>query len=159
MINRVILVGRITKDPELRKTASNSSVVSFTVACNRRYASSQQSSNQPTADFINCVAWNQSADFLARYASKGSLVGVEGRITTRSYDGQNGRVYVTEVTCDSVQLLGSKGESRNEQVSQGQVSQPFTPSSETSFGNNNNFDDDFADTVSLDISSDDLPFY
>lgn len=154
MINKVILVGRLTKDLELRKTGSNNSVVSFTVACNRRYTSNQQS-NQPSADFINCVAWNQTADFLAKYASKGSLVGVEGRITTRSYDGQNGRVYVTEVTCENVQLLGSRSENRSENTQQNQT---FTPSAEASFGHDS-FDDDFANTPSLDISSDDLPFY
>ena len=155
MINKVILVGRLTKDLELRKTASNTSVVTFTVACNRRFGS-QQANNQPTADFINCVAWNQSADFLARYASKGSLVGVEGRITTRSYDGQNGKVYVTEVTCENVQLLSSsRGENRNEARPQNQT---FTPAAATNFGNYGS-DDDFSSTPSLDISSDDLPFY
>lgn len=153
MINKVILVGRLTKDLELRKTASNNSVVSFTVACNRRFGGTQ--SNQPSADFINCVAWNQTADFLAKYASKGSLVGVEGRITTRNYEGQNGRVYVTEVTCENVQLLGSRSESRSEST---QVNQTFTPAAESSF-NNDSFEDDFANTPSLDISSDDLPFY
>ena len=156
MINKVILVGRLTKDLELRKTASNASVVSFTVACNRRY-SSQQAGQQQTADFINCVAWNQSADFLARYAGKGSLVGVEGRITTRSYEGQNGRVYVTEVTAENVQLIGS---SRNDARSNdtAPANQTFNPTVNTSAVDENN-DDDFASTPSLDISSDDLPFY
>jgi len=103
MINRVILVGRLTKDPALRKTANGTSVATFTVACDRRFQGQNQE-NQ--ADFINCVAWRQSADFLSQYASKGRLVGVEGRIQTRSYDDQTGkRVYVTEVVCDSVRLL------------------------------------------------------
>ncbi len=156
MINKVILVGRLTKDVELRRTSSNNSVVTFTVACNRRFTNSQNN-NQPTADFISCVAWNQTADFLAKYASKGSLVGVEGRITTRNYEGQNGRVYVTEVTCENVQLLGSKSENRSDGTKSNQT---FTPSasSNQSF-DNNDFDDDFANTPSLDISSDDLPFY
>ena len=105
MINKVVLVGRLTKDIDLRKTSSNLSTCTFTLACNRRYSSNQQ--NGPTADFINCVAWRQSADYLAQYASKGSIVGVEGRITTRNYEGQNGKVYVTEVTCDNVTLIGS----------------------------------------------------
>ena len=152
MINRVVLVGRLTKDIELRKTNSNISTCTFTLACNRRY--SNQQNGGPTADFINCVAWRQSADFLAQYASKGSIVGVEGRITTRNYEGQNGKVYVTEVTCDSVQLIGGNRGAATSNVS----NQTFTPSAEASFSGND-LDDDFSNTPSLDISSDDLPFY
>ena len=104
MINRVVLVGRITKDPELRKTQSGTSVVSFTIACNRRVPSQGQD-----ADFINCVAWNKTADFMTQYVKKGALLGLEGRIQTRSYDDRDGkRVYVTEVVADSVQFLESK---------------------------------------------------
>ena len=105
MINRVILVGRLTRDPELRKTQSGASVVSYTIAVNRRV----QTPGQPDADFINCVAWNKTADLMAQYLHKGSLIGVEGRIQTRSYDNQQGqRVYVTEVITDSVQFLEPK---------------------------------------------------
>lgn len=153
MINRVVLVGRLTKDIELRKTSSNISTCTFTLACNRRYTSSNN--NGPTADFINCVAWRQSADYLAQYASKGAVVGVEGRITTRSYDGQNGKVYVTEVTCDNVTLIG--GNRNGSSVGASNTNQTFTPKSEASY--ENNMDDDFSNTPSLDISSDDLPFY
>ena len=153
MINRVVLVGRLTKDIELRKTSSNISTCTFTLACNRRYTSSNN--NGPTADFINCVAWRQSADYLAQYASKGAVVGVEGRITTRSYDGQNGKVYVTEVTCDNVTLIG--GNRNGSSVGASSTNQTFTPKSEASY--ENNMDDDFSNTPSLDISSDDLPFY
>ncbi len=104
MINRVVLVGRITKDPDLRKTQSGVSVVSFTIACNRRVPSQGQD-----ADFINCVAWNKTADFMAQYVKKGALLGLEGRIQTRNYDDRDGkRVYVTEVVADSVQFLESK---------------------------------------------------
>ncbi len=164
MINRVVLVGRLTKDIELRKTNSNISTCTFTLACNRRYSSTNNNNNQPTADFISCVAWRQSADFLAQYASKGSIVGVEGRITTRSYDGQNGKVYVTEVTCDSVQLIGGNRNSSNNNTTYTNNSpamntnKTFTPSVEPSFSGND-LDDDFSNTPSLDISSDDLPFY
>ena len=106
MINRVILVGRLTKDPILRKTQSGASVTSFTVACDRRI----KAEGQPTADFINCVCWNKVADNTAQYTHKGSLVGVEGRIQTRSFDDQSGkRVYVTEVVADAVQFLEPKG--------------------------------------------------
>jgi len=154
MINKVVLVGRLTKDVELRKTNSNKSVCSFTLACNRKFASSQEGGQ--TADFINCIAWNQSADFLSRYSSKGAIVGVEGRIQTRSYDGQNGKVYVTEVVCDSVQLIGSQKAGGN--ATQSYSNQTFTPSSEATYSDNA-MDDDFSNTPSLDISSDDLPFY
>lgn len=157
MINSVVLVGRLTKDIEFRKTSSNISTCTFTLACNRRYSSGNN--NQPTADFINCVAWRQSADFLAQYASKGAVVGVEGRITTRNYEGQNGKVYVTEVTCDSVQLIGgNKTASNNSAVSNATTNRTYTPAAEASFSGND-VDDDFSNTPSLDISSDDLPFY
>lgn len=105
MINKAILVGRITKDPILRKTPNGTSVVSFTIACNRRI----KQEGQPDADFINCVAWNKTADFMVQYVKKGALLGLEGRIQTRSYDDKDGkRVYITEVVADSVQALGSK---------------------------------------------------
>ena len=112
MINRVVLVGRLTKDPVLRKTQSQTSVVSFTLAVNRRFQTQDQ-----TTDFINCVAWNKTADFMNQYARKGALVGTEGRIQTRNYDDANGkRVYVTEVVCDNVQLLESKAVALKQQV-------------------------------------------
>ena len=106
MINRVVLVGRLTRDPELRKTNSGASVVSFTVACDRRF----KTQGQPDADFISCVAWNKVADLMAQYLREGSLrSGVEGRIQTRNYDDANGRrVYVTEVVAESVQFLEPK---------------------------------------------------
>lgn len=109
MINRVVLVGRITKDPDLRKTQNGTSVVSFTIACNRRVPSQGQD-----ADFISCVAWNKTADFMAQYVKKGALLGLEGRIQTRSYDDRDGkRVYVTEVIADNVQFLESKKQADN----------------------------------------------
>jgi len=152
MINKVVLVGRLTKDAELRKTTQNTSVCSFTLACNRRFASGNN--NQPTADFINCVAWRQSAEFLTKYAKKGAIVGVEGSIQTRNYDGQNGKVYVTEVVCDSVQLIGG-----SKQVGDAprEANQTFTPSVSTF--EEQDAEDVFSNTPSLDISSDDLPFY
>lgn len=111
MINRVVLVGRITKDSDLRKTQSGTSVVSFTIACNRRVPSQGQD-----ADFINCVAWNKTAEFMAQYVRKGALLGLEGRIQTRSYDDKDGkRVYITEVVADSVQFLESKKQAESVQ--------------------------------------------
>ncbi len=108
MINRTVLVGRLTKDPEVRKTQSGISCAMFTVACDRN-RKKDENSNEPTADFISCVAWRQPADFLGQYAHKGSLVGVDGRIQSRSYDKDGQRVYVTEVVADQVRLLESKG--------------------------------------------------
>ena len=146
MINKVILVGRLTKDVEVRKTTSGISTASFTVACNRRGRNDQ---GGQSADFINCVAWRQSADFLGNYAKKGSIVGIEGRITTRNYERQNGRVYVTEVTCENVQLIGG---SRGAQ----DTSERHEP---VAYDVKDDIDDELANTPSFDISSDDLPFY
>ena len=159
MINRVVLVGRLTRDVEVRKTTNGLSVASFTVACDRRQRRDAQ--NQQSADFISCVAWRQTADFLGQYARKGALVGVEGRIQTRNYDGQDGRkVYVTEVLCDTVQLLESKSQSQNRDYNNSQVSDypindtnSFDTASNDTFGNS-----DFDTGPSMDISSDDLPF-
>ena len=150
MINRVVLVGRLTKDPVLRKTANGASVVSFTVACTRRF----KQEGQPDADFINTVAWNKTADIVAQYTHKGSLVGVEGRIQTRSYDDKDGkRVYVTEVVADSVQFLESKSAA---------ASNAYVPEQGSNQGyqsdNGQSYSNDFTSSSTLDIASDDLPF-
>ena len=158
MINSVVLVGRLTRDVELRKTRTNLSVATFTLACDRRFSKNQGDGSNQTADFISCVAWRQSADFLAQYDKTGNIVAVEGRISTRSYDGQDGKkVYVTEVTCDNVQLLSRSERSEAPAPVQNNNYNTFTPSSEPAFMNDVN--DDFDNTPSLDISSDDLPFY
>ncbi len=107
MINNVVLVGRLTRDIELRKTQSGLSVASFTVACDRRLSQEQRNNNEQSADFISCVAWRGSADFLGNYAHKGDTVGVEGRIQTRSYDRDGQKVYVTEIIANSVSILHS----------------------------------------------------
>ena len=106
-VNKVVLVGRLTKDIELRKTQSNISVVSFTVAVNRRFKNEK---GEYEADFINCIAWRQAADFLNDYAIKGDMVSVEGNIQTRSYDGPKGKVYITEVVAENVQLISNRKE-------------------------------------------------
>lgn len=145
MINRVVLVGRLTKDPVLRKTANGASVVSFTVACTRRF----KQEGQPDADFINTVAWNKTADIVSQYTHKGSLVGVEGRIQTRSYDDQSGkRVYVTEVVADSVQFLESKSAAASNANSNAYVPE----------ANNQGYQESYETSSTLDIASDDLPF-
>lgn len=107
MINRAVLVGRLTRDVEVRKTQSGISCATFTVACDRN-RKRDENSNEPTADFISCVAWRQPADFLGQYAHKGSLVGVDGRIQTRNYEKDGQRIYMTEVVADQVRLLESK---------------------------------------------------
>lgn len=107
MINRAVLVGRLTRDVEVRKTQSGISCAMFTVACDRN-RKKDENSNEPTADFISCVAWRQPADFLGQYAHKGSLVGVDGRIQTRTYEKDGQRIYMTEVVADQVRLLETK---------------------------------------------------
>ena len=105
MMNRVILVGRITKDPEIKKTAQDIAVVNFTLAVNRNYTDQQ---GEKQADFISCVVWRKQAENVAKYVTKGMLLGVEGRIQTRQYESETGMKYITEVLCDSVQFLENK---------------------------------------------------
>lgn len=104
-MNKVILVGRLTRDPELRNTPSGIACCTFTVACDRRYA--DQSGNRQ-ADFLNCVAWRERAEFVAKYFAKGRRIGLEGSIQTRSYekDGQNRTV--TEILVDNVEFVENK---------------------------------------------------
>ena len=144
MINNVVLVGRMTKEAELRYTPSNIAVATFTLAVNRDF---KGENGEREADFINVVLWRQAAENLANWTKKGSLVGVTGRIQTRNYDNQQGqRVYVTEVVADRFQLLESRGESQG----QGQ-SQNAAPN----FARESN---QYGATNPLDISDDDLPF-
>ena len=153
MINRVVLVGRLTKDPVLRKTANGASVVSFTVACNRLF----KQEGQPEADFITTVVCNKTADSVEKYTHKGSLVGVEGRIQTRSYDDKDcKRVYVTEVVADNVRFLDSrKAGGTDHAYVPGQES---TQSITTMSNSTPSFSSEFTSTAALDISDDDLPF-
>ncbi|MDU0375111.1 single-stranded DNA-binding protein, partial [Staphylococcus pseudintermedius] len=106
MLNRTVLVGRLTKDPDFRTTPSGVEVATFTLAVNRNFKSKD---GEQQADFINCVVFKKQAENVKNYLSKGSLAGVDGRLQSRSYENQEGRrVYVTEVICDSVQFLESK---------------------------------------------------
>ena len=104
-MNQVSLIGRITKDLELRKTPSNKSVVAFTLAVDRRVSQEQRDAGAVTADFISCVVWNQSADYLAKWAGKGTMIALSGHLATRNYDTQHGKVYVTEVVANEVKIL------------------------------------------------------
>lgn len=107
MINRVVLVGRLTKDPELRYTPSGVPMARFTIAVNRTFSGQ---SGEREADFIGCIAWRKQAENLANFMKKGSLIGIEGRIQTGSYEGQDGkRVYTTDIIADSVQFLEPRG--------------------------------------------------
>lgn len=144
MLNNVSLVGRLTKDVDLRYTPSNVAVATFTLAVNRTF---KNENGDREADFINCVMWRQQAENLANWAKKGALIGITGRIQTRSYDNQQGqRVYVTEVVAETFQLL----ESRNSQgQNQGQQRQAQQETPDFSRSENTN---------PLDISDDMLPF-
>ena len=143
MINRVILVGRLTKDPEYRQTPNGVSVATFTLAVNRSFTNSQ---GEREADFINVVVFRKQAENVNKYLSKGSLAGVDGRIQSRSYENKEGqRVFVTEVVADSVQFMDSKGSNQqnNQSQQQGQA-----PAGNSPFANDNN----------ANIDDDDLPF-
>lgn len=144
MINRVVLVGRITKDVDLRVTGANTSVVQFTLAVNRNYTSAN---GEKQADFISCVAWRNTADFMKKYVRKGALLGIEGRIQTRNYEDSNGQTrYVTEVQTDSVQILESKGES---------TGQSFDNDTKQ---NRDEQNDDYYNTSKNLVADEDLPF-
>lgn len=181
MINRTVLVGRLTRDPDLRYTNSGAAVATFTVAVNRQFTNSQ---GEREADFINCVIWRKAAENFANFTHKGSLVGVDGRIQTRSYENQQGqRVYVTEVVVENFSWLESRAQSEQRQQQSGNTG--FQSNAPQSSGNTNPFDagqgnnnsnsqsnsngnassassnpnDPFADNgEQIDISDDDLPF-
>lgn len=176
MINRVVLVGRLTKNPELRYTPNGVAVTSFTIAVNRPFSNQQ---GEREADFIPVVVWRRQAENAANFLTKGSLAGVDGRIQTRNYENNEGRrVYVTEVIADSVQFLEPKGarhaDGNNFSNSNSHAPVPSGASHNASQsggngqGNNPNgnsnenaptFEDPFAnDSKPIDISDDDLPF-
>lgn len=153
MINRTVLVGRLTKDPELRYTSSNIAFARFTLAVNRTFAGP---SGEREADFIQCIVWRKQAENITRFVKKGSLVGVEGRIQTGSYDDKDGiRKYTTDIVCDSVQFLEPKGQDNASQDR----------------GFNNDYKQNFYEektpqrntqrresVPSIDVTEDDLPF-
>ena len=155
-MNKAILIGRLTRDPELRTTTSGISSTSFTVAVSRTYTNQN---GEIETDFINCVAWRKQAENIAKYCKKGSQVAVEGRIQTRSYDAQDGtKRYVTEVLADNVTFLGAKGTSGDFQTNtNNEIENNFEPSQdiETTDVSEDPFKD-FGNEVAL--SDDDLPF-
>ena len=133
MINAVVLVGRLTRDPELKYTQSGLAYLRFILAVNRRAKNGEQE-----ADFITCVAWRKQAENMANYLSKGSLVGVEGRIQTGSYEKDGQRIYTTDIVVNNVQFLESRRDSTNA------APHAFPPSTESA--------------TSFEVVDDDLPF-
>lgn len=156
MINNLTLVGRLTKDPDLKYTGNGTAVTTFTLAVNRNFTNQ---SGEREADFINCVIWRKPAETLANYAKKGVLIGVTGRIQTRSYDNQQGqKVYVTEVIADNFQLLESKKADSSQNTQGSGVSNSQTNNYTRNQQNTNSATADPFGNSSIDISDDDLPF-
>lgn len=104
-MNKVQLIGRLTKDPEIKYTASQVANLSFTVACDRRF---KDQNGQRQSDFINCVAWRQTAEFIAKYFNKGNKIALVGSIQTRTYEKNGAKQYITEVIVDEVEFVESK---------------------------------------------------
>ncbi|MGW7931859.1 single-stranded DNA-binding protein [Staphylococcus xylosus] len=173
MINTVTLVGRLTKDPNIRKTPNGISVAQFTLAINRNFTNQN---GEREADFIEIVAFRKQAENIGNYLFKGSLAGVTGRIQSRSYENPEGqRVYVKEVVADSVQFLEPKGtnsQGNNAYTNQRQQTSNYQPPQNNNYqGQNNNYQppknnyqpprqtNQFANANGpIDISDDDLPF-
>lgn len=157
-MNKVFLIGRLTRDPELRYTGSNVPVATFSIAVNRPFSNQ---AGEREADFINVVIWRKQAENVKNYMTKGSQVAVDGRIQTRSYDDQNGQKrYVTEVVADNVEFLGSRGASNNggmQETGSGPTPYDFpeTQTPKTTDVTENPFAD-FGS--SIEISDDELPF-
>jgi single-strand DNA-binding protein len=168
MINRVVLVGRLTKDPELKYTPNGIAVATFTLAVNRQFSNQQ---GEREADFLNCVVWRKAAENVANFLKKGSLAGVDGRIQVRTYEQDGKRQYFTEIVADNVQFLEPKGSSGGGRSNDYGTPPPMEPqgnpygnSNQNQRPNNNNQgftkvnDDPFAGNGQIDISDDDLPF-
>ena len=151
-MNKAILVGRLTADPELKATANGVSVCSFTIAVNRRFA---RAGEERKADFINCVAWRQSAEFICNYFAKGRMIGVIGSIQTRDWtDNEGKKRYATEVIVDEAYFTESKGSG------DGAQSGAWPQSRENAVANAPQSFDSLPDGADFmpGISDDDLPF-
>lgn len=147
MINRAVIVGRLTKDPDVRVTSSGLSMATFTVACDRQKKKDDQESQ---ADFIRCIAWRQSAEFMERYAKRGMIVGVDGRIQTGSYEKNGATVYTTDVVCDNVRILPEK--------KQASEARPVATESHSMKDYANEVSQDFGTQNDPYITDEDLPF-
>src|SRR5690625_2959099 len=162
MLNRVVIVGRLTRDPDLRYTSTGVAVANFTVAANRPFKNQQ---GEQEADFINCVTWRKQAENLTTYMKKGSLIGVDGRVQTRSYENQEGKmVYVTEILAESIQFLESRGSSQQrsgEQTQQNYQNQQQAPPQQPQAQNQQGASSSNSlkqNSEQVDVSDDDLPF-
>ena len=151
-LNKVVLCGRMTADPELKQTASGIAVVSFTLAVNRRYQSKAgENAQAQQADFISIVAWRQTAEFISRYFRKGSAICITGSIQTRSWQDQQGQKrYVTEVVADEAAFVESRADGGNNQAAYGSDAYGAAPSFSSNVGSAPNFEEHNTD--------DDLPF-
>lgn len=166
MINNVVLVGRLTAAPDLRKTPSNVSALQGTLAVNRNF---KNQNGEREADFINFQAWRGTADIIAEYCGKGSLIGITGRIQVRNYEKDGQRRYVTEIVAENVTLLESRNSQGGQQnqgnsyqsgnSSQGSNWYPGgSPQSEFYNNSSSGYRSPFGDSNPMDISDDDLPF-
>lgn len=155
-LNRWVGTGRLGKDIEVKKTQSDLSVCSFQIACDRAKSKNEA---EPITDWITCVAWRQSADYLGQYAHKGDVLGVDGSIQTRTYDdAQGNRHYITEVKCDRVTIISSKHEQSSmpaQSSAQKGYNVPQTAQAKTSIKRS---EIDTSASAIPEISSDDLPF-
>lgn len=148
-MNKVILMGRLTRDPEMRQTTSGIQVCSFTIAVNRRFAKD----GAQNADFINCTAWRQQAEFICKYFHKGAMIAIVGSLQTRTWENQEGkRQYATDVVVEEVHFTGSKQESGQGGGGDYQMVQP-TPPADNAFG-----DIESMGFQTIEGSEDDLPF-
>lgn len=155
MINNVVLVGRLTRDPELKYTGNNIVVASFSLAVNRNF---KDANGERETDFINCVIWRQQAENLANWAKKGALIGITGRIQTRSYENQQGqRVYVTEVVAENFQMLESRAarEGGNGNGYAGPYGQQAPQQQGPNFARDSS---PYGNSSPMDIQDSDLPF-
>ncbi|EEN9425481.1 TPA: single-stranded DNA-binding protein [Listeria monocytogenes] len=160
MMNSVVLVGRLTKDPDLRYTPAGVAVATFTLAVNRPFKNGQ---GEQEADFIQCVVWRKPAENVANFLKKGSLAGVDGRVQTRNYEGNDGkRVYVTEIVAESVQFLESKNNNAEGATSnnyQGEANYSNNSKTTPYRADSSQKKDSFVNEgTPVDISDDDLPF-
>ena len=169
-MNKAILIGRLTRDPELRYTSSNRAVCQFSIAIDRPFTN--QSTGQREADFINVVVWDKTAENVGKYMSKGRLIAVEGRIQTRNYDNNEGKkVYVTEVVASNVQFLESKNATTNNSNGFNSMPEPPVEKSPYDFGEESSTQNTSSNTMNIEendpfasfgeqveISDNDLPF-
>ncbi|WP_049555596.1 MULTISPECIES: single-stranded DNA-binding protein [unclassified Granulicatella] len=156
MINNVVVTGRLTRAVDLRYTSNGTAFASFTLAVDRPF---RNQNNEKETDFINCVMWRKSAENLANYTNKGSLIGVEGRIQTRNYDnGQGQRVYVTEVLAERFTFLESAKTANNDVLNDGGTNRLGVNNNQNSMGNFGNSDPFTSNGDVFSVNDDDLPF-